>query len=231
MSGGPFIKAGFGGSTTGPNGADVTLTLTGAQENDIVLVFGGHSNRATFVPGPSTAGYASVFNHVAASPFFDISWKRMSSSPDANVVCRGTGNAVDATAYCAYLIAGAITSGAPFDVTLTTQGPTTSTDPICPAITTVTDHCLIICAAMSTIQDASTTPPTGFNNYLVNFNANDTGEDVTAAGGSVFQQSLGLITPGAWAAWGSGAWIGATLAVKPATVSTGRNNKLFGLVT
>src|SRR5687768_15881671 len=93
-----------GGALISPatNGTDVTLTFPTLQENDVVIVFGGHSNRAANTPGPETSGYASLVNHVAASPFFDVSWKRMGATPDADVVCHGTGNTADAAVYGCY---------------------------------------------------------------------------------------------------------------------------------
>jgi hypothetical protein len=198
------------------NGGDVTLTFpVGIAQNDVVIVFGGHSNRAANTPGPETGGYASLAQYTTASPFFDVSWKRMGAVPDANVVCHGTGNTADAAAYGCFVLRGVVTSGSPLDQAVATVGPTTSTNPNPPSIVTQTAGAWVLALAGSAVNDASPGTITGYSNHIQGA-GNDTGEDYSCAGATREIASPGTEDPGAWSSWASGAWYAASVAIKPA---------------
>jgi hypothetical protein len=206
-------------SGTAGNGGDVTITFPTLLENDVVFVAGGHSNRAANTPGPETAGYTSLVTHTAASPYFNVSWKRMGASPDADVVCHGTGNTADAAAYVAFCLRGVQSTGAPTDATTTTAGPTTSTNPNAPSISPSTAGAWVLAFAGSAVNDGTPGTISGYSNHVQN-TANDTGEDYSAAGATKEWSGVGAEDPGAWSTWASGAWYAATVAVKPDTAIT-----------
>lgn len=201
-------------SNSAGNGADVTLTFPTLQENDVVIVFGGHSNRAANTPGPETGGYVSLVNHTAASPFFDVSWKRMGPTPDTEVICHGTGNTADAAAYGAFCLRGVILTGTPTDQTTTTNGPTTSTNPDPPSITTQTHGAWVLAMASNAVNDASITAPSGYSNGISNTN-NETGEDHSTAGATLLKETAGAENPPTFTTWANGAWYAVSVAIKP----------------
>lgn len=212
-----LIQAGTAQSAT--NGGAITMNLPSSlRENDLVIVWGGHSNRAGSIPGPTTAGYTSLVTHTAASPFFNASYKRMGTLADTTVNCRSTGNAADATAYGYFCLRGAFQTGAPTDATTVTAGPTTSTDPNPGSILTATRGAWILALASSTVNDASITVISGYEN-LTNASGNDTGEDYSIAGCTLLKSTAGGENPAAYTNWASGAWYAVTIAIKPQSIS------------
>lgn len=195
------------------NGVNVTITFTSTpQEGDLVLVFGGHPHQAATNLGPSTAGYTAIATHTAAAPNFGAWYKVMGSSPDTSVVCYGSGNALDGTAYACYVIRGA-DPDSPFDATATTAGPTTSTNPDPPSITTVTNNALVIAMSGSQVTDA--TPGTIASYHAtISGTANDS-NDITVGGAMRIKASFGTEDPGAWSTWSSGANYSITVAIRP----------------
>jgi len=196
------------------DGQNVTLTFsTTPQAGDMVILWGGHPHRAGSVLGPSTAGYIPITTNTAAAPNFGVWYKIMGGSPDSTVVGRGTANTADATAYAAYVIRG-FDQSQPFDVASTTAGPTTSTNPNPPAITTNTMNVLVM--ALSGSQVLDTTPGTiDLYGNTVSASGDDT-NDISVAGATRVIVGQRAEDPVAWSSWSSGAWFSVTLAIKPA---------------
>lgn len=200
------------------NGADTTLTFDVApQQGDVVVVWGGGFNRtAAGYPGPSTAGYTQIFHTTAALPFMDVSYKRMGATPDSSVTCKGTGNTSDGTSYGCIVLRG-VDPTTLLDVAVVDAGPTASTNPDPPAITTVTNKAMVLALALSTSNDAAHTAPTGYSNNI-GAGANDT-NDSSVGGATKIVTTAGSENPGAFTAWTTGTWRGVTIAIRPRTLT------------
>ncbi len=203
-----------GGALAGANnnGGNVTINLPTMAQGDVVFAFGGHVFRAATTVGPSSAGYSNLVNLNTSGVAFDISYKVMGAVPDTTFVGLGTGNAADETAYGVYVLRGV--SAAIVDATTTTAGPTTSTNPDCPSITTKTDGAWVLALALSVVNDASVTIPSGYINGVA-ANGTDT-NPATVGGGTLLKSAFGAEDPASFTNWSSGAWIAGTVAVRSA---------------
>lgn len=192
------------------NGGNVTLALTGAQENDIVLVFGGHPFRSGSVAaGISTAGYTTLFSaDTTPNVSFVVAWKRMGASPDANVVGLGSGNASDATAYGAYILRGVDTTTAIDTATQNAVGVDA------PSITTVTDLAWVVVCTGTAVVDSTPGTITNYTN-IGNTAGNDT-VDITIACATREIATAGAENPGAWSSLTSTNARSVTVALRPA---------------
>lgn len=208
-----------GGSSL--NGGDVTLTFDVAlQQNDVVILWGGHSHAAagdvTPAVGPSTTGYTAikVFDDPTnAEPSFGVWYKVMGATPDATVVGQGNGAGTDSTAYgCVSLRGQDLTTLQ--DAVATFAGPTSSTNPNGPAITTVTDNAWIITTAGSQMNDVSRGSVSGYT-ILAGGTANDTRAFSTDAAYLV-KSPPNADDPAAWSTWNTGVWYTVTIAIRPA---------------
>jgi hypothetical protein len=201
------------------NGADVTLTfdtITPPQTDDIVVVYGGHGTATTTLAAPGT-GYTQVAIHTGTAPIFGVWYKRMGATPDTSVVCSGGGNALDAVAYACQTFSGVDTTTA-LDQTTTTAGPTTSTNPNAPSITTQTANALVIALAGSNNRDTTPGTVSGYSNQQ-NTNRNDT-NDITIASATFLNVGADAEDPPAWSSWASGTWYAVTMALKEGTTAT-----------
>jgi hypothetical protein len=197
------------------NGGDVTLTLpVDIEEGDVVVVFGGHPHRVGAPLGPSTSGYEEAFDPFdTQSPNFGAWYKVMGASPDANVVLQGTANVEDMVGYCGWVLRGADVSQI-LDTLAVTVGPTTSTNPNPPTITTVTGRAWVLAMAISTATDGSPGTPTNYDNVTFTSGAIDT-VNVSVAGATIVKDTAGAEDPPAFPSWSSGTWYAATLAIRP----------------
>jgi len=194
------------------NGADVTLTFsTTPAQGDVVVVWGGHFNRAGSSVGPSTSGYTSLINDVATLPFFSIAYKVMGVSPDATVVCRGSGNVADAAAYGCYVLRG-VELAAVLDTSVVAAGPTASTNPNAATVTTTTPLAWVLALALSANSDATPGTITSFVNH-VQAAGSDT-NSAAVAGATLEQSTPGSRNPAAWSSWSTGMWKTATMAIR-----------------
>lgn len=195
-------------------GTDVVITLTDAQENDVVLVFGGHGIGEATIDTP--AGWTDVAEILTGAPFVKCFWKAMGSSPDASVTCDGGGNAGDGVAYIGYLIRGADTTS-PIDVSATTAagGPNF---PDAPSITPVTVGSYVFAFGAGDTIDSSITAPTGYSTAL-NAIGNGTTNDISVGGSYKAWSGSGAEDPAAYTAWGCTNWNAMTVAVRPASES------------
>lgn len=196
------------------NGANLTLTFsTTPAENDIVLVFGGSSRFITPNPTAPGSGYTQIALN-AANVFVGAWYKRMGASPDASVVCYGSGNTGDTTAYGCYILRGVDTSTA-LDAAATTAGETSSTNPNAPSITTVTNGAWVFALAGSKVNDATPGTISGYSNQIF---ANNTDTfSFTTAGATLEKTTAGAEDPAAWPSWATGLWYAITVALRPAT--------------
>jgi hypothetical protein len=199
------------------NGSDVTLTfdtITPPLENDIVVVFGGHASGVTTLSAPSgnTSGaYQQIGIHTGSAPVFGLWYQRMGATPDTSVLCDGGGNNADGVQYGCWVLSGVDTTTAE-DQTATTAGPTTSTNPNAPSITTQTANAWVIAVAGSENRDISPGTVSGYSNQL-----DDTRQetnDQTVAGATFLKVSAGAEDPAAWDTWISGTWYAITAAFK-----------------
>lgn len=198
-------------STT--NGRSITLTFpAGVAQGDVVILYGGHPFRSGAAIGPSTAGYTQIALNNTAAPAFGAWYKVMGTTPDTSVVGQGTGNSLDATAYAAFIIRGVNTSSL-LDQTTTTAGPTTSSNPNAPAITTQTNGAWVLDLAGSQVLDTSPGSVTGYSN--TNAASGSDTNSISIAGATKEVATAGSEDPAAWSTWSSGAWFAVTVALKP----------------
>ncbi len=208
------------------NGADVTLTFsTTPSQNDVVIVFGGHSygfGGAATAPG---TGYTQIGLYSAANTLFFGAWyKRMGASPDSTVVCKGSGLSSDSVAYGCYVLRGVDTTTA-MDAAGTTAGPSLSTNPDAASITTVTDNAWVIPVAGSKVNDAAITAPSGYSNHYT-INQTDS-SSMTVAGATLKKTTAGAENPASWTNWATGNWYAITIAVRPAAAAPSTTGAAF----
>lgn len=192
------------------DGLDVTLMFSAAPaQGDIIIVVGGHFNRAGSNVGPAS-GYTSIITHTDALPFTYLGY-RVANGSETTVVGRGSGNAADASAYACIILRG-VDPTVIFDQTTTEAGPTASTNPDAPAIVTQTANALVIAMAVSTSNDGA---PGTVTNYTVQCSSG--GNDTNDASVSIATRTIASPTnenPPAWSAWTTGTWRGFTIALK-----------------
>lgn len=205
------LPTGAGGGAA--NGGNVTVSLpVGTAQGDYVIVIGGHPHREGSSLGPSTSGYTPIFSPFATqSPNFGAWYKLMGASPDSQFVGFGTGDASDSAAYSGWVLRGV--AAIVIDTTPTTTGPTTSTNPDAPAITTVTDGAWVLTIAASTVVDGTQGTPSGYENFI-NASGIDT-NNISVAGATIVKASAGAENPGEFPTWSSGTWYAATIAIRP----------------
>jgi len=196
------------------NGGNVTLTFsTTPAENDVIVVFGGAPSFVSPNPAAPGSGYTQIALYATSSLFFGAWYKRMGASPDSNVLCYGSADTLEATAYGCYVLRGVDTTTFN-DATATTAGLTNSTNPDAPSITTVTNNALIIAVAGSKVLDTTPGTVSGYSNQI-NIAGNDN-TDITVAGATFEKITAGAENPAAWSSWVSGNWYAITIAVRPA---------------
>ena len=212
------------------NGADVTLTFdVTPSQDDVVVVYGG----AGFFNSPNPTAPGSGYTEIAlysnaTSLWFGAWWKRMGASPDSSVLCRGNGHGSSGTAYGCYVLRGVDTTTFA-DAAATTAGPTTSTNPDCPSITTVTNNAWVIAVAGSAVNDATPGTVSGYSNQY-----NTAGVDslpTTVAGATFEKATAGAENPAAWSSWASGKWYAITIAVRPAATGWTNIAKVNGITS
>ena len=217
------------------NGGDVTLTfdtITPPLEGDVVVVFGGHGVAVTSLSAPvpnQGSAYTQIGIHTGSAPIFGAWYKRMGATVDTSVLCSGGGNNADASSWACWVLSG-VDADTVLDQTTTTAGPTTSTNPDPAAITTQTDGAWVLAMAGSAVSDAAPGTISGYANHI-NSNRNET-NDLSAAGATFENPTADAENPGAWSAWGSGAWYAITAALKPAILApSGAGAQTLGNLT
>jgi hypothetical protein len=207
------------------NGGDVTLTLpVGITANDVVVVFGGHPHRAGAPLGPSTSGYTAAFSPFnTQTPNFGAWYKVMGGTPDASVVLQGTANTSDGVAYGGWVLRG-VDPNTVQDAVAVTVGPTASTNPDAPSITTVTPGAWVLVMACSNANDPDPGTPTDYENVVGGVGVD--GVNTSIGGATRLKATAGVEDPPAFPSWGSGVWYAATLAIRPYTSTNGGTGTL-----
>jgi hypothetical protein len=201
------------------NGGNVTLTFsTTPSTGDVVIVKGGVGYRAAALTAPGTDYVPIALNDAASSVQVGAWYKRMGVSPDSNVLCYGNGNASSGVVYLASVWRGVDATTA-LDAAATTSGPTTSTNPDCASITTVTPGAIVIAFSGSRIDDSTPGTISGYSNHYQK-NQTESPYPLTAAMATKEIAAAGTENPGAWDTWGSGLWFAITIAIRPAVAAT-----------
>jgi hypothetical protein len=209
------------------NGGNPSLVLTGmgVAQNDVVLVFGGIGGSTAGTQGASgnTSGaFQQLVSSDSGANQFYVGWQRMGATPDTTITCTGNGDAGDGAAYACIVLRGVTTDSPPTDATTTTATPTTSTNPDPPQIDWSTAGTAVIVGALSAVNDAAITIPSGYSTTnMASFTAtaND-GEDASVAIAYDLTPA-DPENPGTFTGWASGLWQAATVAIKPAAGTFG----------
>jgi hypothetical protein len=205
-------------SGTASAGGDVTVNLAvflpGLQENDLLVVFGGHPANGTN-SGVSTSGYTELFDLTTVCRF-SASWKRMGATPDTSVTCIGSGGANDSVVYNIYAFRGVDTSTAIDATTTNTAG---TGDPNSPSITTVTNGAVVLSLFGIEGDVATYTQPTGYSAGVVG--AGTSSVEFSAGGAYKAIPTAGAENPSPWDVdVTSKSWQAVSVALRPATSGT-----------
>lgn len=206
------------------NGGNVTLTFsTTPSENDYVVVYGGVGSGST--PAAPGTGYTQIA--LGGTYKLGVWIKKMSSSPDTSVLCRGDGVASTGVAYGCYVFRGVDTT-TPQDATAITASGT-STNPNGGSITTANNEAWVLVFAGGNVYDASPGTVSGYSNQY-NSQASDTDPYTTAA--ATFEKTTaGAENPAAWSSWGSSTWYAVTVALRPAATGWTNIVKVNGIAS
>lgn len=194
------------------NGANLTLTFNVTpSEGDVVVVFGGHGAAVTTLTPPGS-DYTEIGIHTGSAPIYGAWYKVMGASPDSDVLCYGSGNALDGTGYASYVFSGADTT-TPMDVTPTTAGPTTSSNPDGASITPANAGTWVLSLSGADKATGNIGSLAGYSNQLQVF-GNDTND--IQLGGGTFAWTTGAEDPPAWSAWSPAGmtWYSITVALR-----------------
>jgi len=228
----PIAIRGVPKTATQNNGNDATLTqdvITPPLINDIIIVFGGHANTVTTLSAPAgnTSGnfiQLGINTGSSSEAVFGAWYQRMGATPDLSVVCDGGGSNQDGVDYGCWVISGVDTVTA-LDAAATTAGPTSSTNPDCAAITTVTADAWVFAMAGSNNRDTSVTAPTGYTDAL-NASRNES-NDLTISGARINAGAIDTENPPAFTGWGTGPWYAITAAFRPAISAGSSPSPIF----
>jgi hypothetical protein len=190
---------------------DTDITLPGTPvEGDICLLCG---TADLSIAAPNTSGWTELFDSNDNGPAMWVGYKVMGATPDT-VVNVDDGGFSD-VAYILQTWSGEDTT-TPIDVTTTTANGA-SGDPNAPAITPITDGCLIV--AFGGLDDdteaANVTAPSGYTNLLA--------EEATGSFSSTTMMaskelaSAAEENPAAFGTDGSDEWHACTVALRPAS--------------
>lgn len=219
---------GTGKVNNAANGGNVVLTFdvgnNAPQQNDLVIVFGGHGNAVTtlLAPGqnaPNDGSYTQIDAHTGSAPVTGVWLKKMGATPDTKVTCSGAGSASDGVAYAAWVFQNVDPSSAQ-DATATVNNAT-STNPNPASITTNTNGAMVLAIAASRVNDTTPGTVTNYANQLISA-GNDT-NPMTVSGMVRTIATAGPEDPAAYSSWSSGVWRAVTVALKP-LINTPFNN-------
>jgi hypothetical protein len=202
------------------NGGNPSLVLTGmgVAQNDVVLVFGGIGGSAAGTQGATgnnSGAYQQLVSSDSGANQFYVGWQRMGATPDTTITCTGNGDSGDGAAYACIVLRGVTTASPPTDVATTTSGPLTTTNPDPPQIDWSTAGTAVIVGALSVVNDAAITIPSGYSTTnMASFTAtaND-GEDASVAIAYDLTPA-DPEDPPSFTGWASGLWQAATVAIK-----------------
>lgn len=199
------------------DGLDVTLTFPSGsvQQGDVVVVYGGFDPQgAGQSANITTTGYTSIANSTTTNISFGTWYKVMGATPDTSVVGKGGGNNRTASAYAAYILRG-VDQSRVLDSIPSTTGPTSSTNPDPPPVTTSIPGTWVIPVVGSNVYDTSVTAPTNYSN--LNGSSGNDNNDISTYASTRTISSPGSENPGTYGSWSSGYWYAVTMAISPET--------------
>lgn len=212
-----LIASGGGAST---NGGSVTLNFT-ALKDDVVIVMGGTIYRNGYTQaGTSSTGW-SVGAYASYGPSACVLWKVMGDTPDTSIVCNGSGNSNDSSAYVYYVLRGVDLNNI-FDEYIRGVSFGTSTNPDNGPSYPNTVGAWIINFNASEVYDTSPGTVADFTNTVSATQTDTFG--FTSAACTMVATATEVANgkdPGAWSSWASGEWYGWCFSIKPAVDSTG----------
>lgn len=215
------------------NGNNVSLalsTISGITTGDrVVIVSGAGPNRAG---NEGRIGNALGFTEIIDQSVSNViraraAHKSYNSATDGTCTVEGSGNTADGTAAVAFAFSG-VDSTTPIDVTSTTATGSGVGQPNPPSITPTSANCAILAAGVSSLIDATKgtlanyTQPTPFS-----ANGNDTNDADVAISYRLLSGGAGSPEdPPAYASWGTGSWVAATIALRPQAGTTHNGSML-----
>lgn len=211
---------------TATNGTNVTLSFSAASllEDDVVVLFGGHSATVGSAVGPVLNGVADTsYTAIASqtggtSPNCGAWYKVMGTTPDTQVVGTSTSVGTTAAAYEVLIFRGVDTSSVLDQTSVTASN--TSGQPDGATIVTQTNNAWAIVMGCSAVTDTSRGTVSGWTTKT-GATANDTGVDHSISAATLEVTPAGSTAPPAWStSWSSAAWYAITIALKPASIPT-----------
>jgi hypothetical protein len=195
----------------------LTVTLPTLAEDDVVYLFVTASAAGPPATTITTSGYTKLHDQTVSvsgsNGRFTVWRKVMGATPDSNVVISHTSGSSAPGAAVAVCLRG-VDPTTPEDATLTAAGPTTSTTPDSPSITTVTDDAWVISAFGAGVSDTTVTAPSGYSNQV---DRNSSFFAVNTVGAATKEiATAGAEDPASWTNLSSGNWSAVSVAVRPA---------------
>lgn len=194
-------------ASTSSTGTSINISGLGLLENDLVIVLSTSDGTTQNLP----TGYTAGQNGTGGSPNYRWSYKRMGPTPDTTVA------GLSGTSVHIAAVFRNVDPTTPLNVTSPTVSVGGSGMPNPPAITTVSDGCMIV--ALGFLDDdvvASTVAaPSGYTLGLA-AQYGTAGSGATEMFAYLLQTSAGAADPGAFTATGGDdGWVGATIALNP----------------
>lgn len=210
----------FSADTTGTTDPSLTLPVSIAQD-DVVVVAAGNASNADANGAMVTSGYteeADLFGSDSQSCNLSVFWKRMGATPDSTAVFDNTSSVGAGAVGIAF--SGVDTTTA-LDATTTTATASNSGTPDPPSITTNTANAWVIAVGGSSEADDVTNAPTNYSNLIDTRGGGGTTDNWMMATREI--ASAGAENPGTFAdvvGSATDAWAAATLALKPTSGTT-----------
>lgn len=217
-----------GGQTSGRAGAastlDVSFSLSGGSGSapaagDLVVVACAAGTTGDANPAMAISGYTplgQVFVNSTAELAINVSYKRMTSTPDTQFTVPSTGATGRGQAWTVQVFRG-VDPAADLTTLFATSSSTTAAMPNPPSMTpTVAGSWVVICGATAIATGATFTPPANFVVDFLTFRQNDS-IDACVGSGYWGGWTSGAVDPAAYTGWGGTASSAAyTLVLPPA---------------
>lgn len=224
----PAAVSYVGGQTSGRAGAattlDVAFSLAGGSDaapaaGDLVLIACACGTQGVGSPGPAQAisGYTplgQIFADGTTEVSFNVSYKRMTSTPDTQFTVPSTGATGRGQAWTVQVFRG-VDPGADLTALFNTSSSTTAPMPNPPSITpTVEGSWVVVCGATAIATGAVFTPPANFVDDFLTHRQNDS-TDACIGSGYWPGWTSGPVDPAAYTNWGGTAASAAFTIVLP----------------
>lgn len=199
------------------NGGNSTLDLTtatpaGPSDGDLIVIcsstFGRAGNEGRI---GNALSYTEIFD-VTNTNRLRIAYKVFAAGETGPVV-EGSGNAADGLAVIFSIFRGQNTA-TPIDVAIT-SATGSSADPDPAAITPASDDCAIVVFAGSSSDDPNITSPTNYTE-IEDRGITETNSASASNAYRILSGGAGASeNPGTFTLWTTGAWVAATVAIRP----------------